>query len=57
MNQQKRAFFYGLACCYLASSSFLRNVIFEACVCYFLSKFFFSPNDSPSKTVKNVFEM
>ena len=27
----------------------------KACVCYFLSNFFFSPNDSPSKTMKNVF--
>ena len=27
----------------------------KACVCYFLSKFYFSPNDSPSKIVKNVF--
>ena len=27
----------------------------QACVCYFLSKFYFSPNDSPSKTMKNVF--
>ena len=27
----------------------------KACVCYFLSNFCFSPNDSPSKTRKNVF--
>ena len=26
----------------------------KACVRYFLSNFYFSPNDSPSKTVKNV---
>ena len=25
------------------------------CVRYFLSNFYFSPNDSPSKTMKNVF--
>ena len=28
---------------------------FKACVRYFLSNFYFSPNDSPSKTMKNVF--
>ena len=27
----------------------------KACVCYFLSNSYFSPNDSPSKTMKNVF--
>ena len=27
----------------------------KACVHYFLSNFYFSPNDSPSKTMKNVF--
>ena len=30
-------------------------VLFKACVRYFLSNFCFSPNDSPSQTVKNVF--
>ena len=28
---------------------------FKACVRYFLPNFYFSPNDSPSKTMKNVF--
>ena len=28
---------------------------FKAYVHYFLSNFYFSPNDSPSKSVKNVF--
>ena len=28
---------------------------FKACVCYFLTNFYFSPNDSPSKTMKDVF--
>ena len=28
---------------------------FKACICYFLSNFYFSRNDSPSKTMKNVF--
>ena len=28
----------------------------KACVRYFLSNFYFSPNDSPSKTMKNVFK-
>ena len=27
----------------------------KACVHYFISIFYFSPNDSPSKTVKNAF--
>ena len=27
----------------------------KACVCYFISNFYFSLNDSPSKTIKNVF--
>ena len=27
----------------------------KACVRYFLSSFYLSPNDSPSKTVKNIF--
>ena len=27
----------------------------KACVLYFLSNFYFSPNDSPSKTTKNAF--
>ena len=29
--------------------------IFKACVHYFLSNDYFSPYDSPSKTMKNVF--
>ena len=29
--------------------------ILQACVCYILSNFYFSPNDSPLKTMKNVF--
>ena len=28
---------------------------FKGCVCYFISNFYFSPNYSPSKTMKNVF--
>ena len=28
---------------------------FKACVRYFLTNFYLSPNDSPSKTVKGVF--
>ena len=31
------------------------SVIVKACVHYFLSKFYFSPNDSTSKTMENVF--
>ena len=30
-------------------------VIFKACVYYFLSNLYISPNDSPSKAMKNVF--
>ena len=29
--------------------------IFKACAHFFLSNFYFSPNDIPSKTIKNVF--
>ena len=29
--------------------------VLKASVRYFLSNFYFSPNDSPSKTMKNVF--
>ena len=29
--------------------------LLKACVLYFLSNFYFSPNDNPSKTVKDVF--
>ena len=28
---------------------------FKACVCYFLANFYFSQNDNPSKTMKDVF--
>ena len=35
-------------------STFQRQAVIKACVCYFLSNFYFSPNDSPSKTMKNV---
>ena len=34
---------------------FNQIVIFKACVSYFLSNFYFSPNDNPSKAMKNVF--
>ena len=30
-------------------------LVIRACVRYFLSNLYFSPNDSPSKTMKNVF--
>ena len=30
-------------------------LLFKACVSYFLSNFYFSPNDSPSKTMKIFF--
>ena len=33
----------------------IHKLILKACVCYFLSNFYFSPYDSPSKTIKNVF--
>ena len=32
-----------------------KNNQLKACVRYFLSNFYFSPNDSPSKTTKNIF--
>ena len=33
----------------------ISKTILKACVHYFLSNFYFSPNDSPSKTMKNIF--
>ena len=32
-----------------------KDSLLKACVCYFFQIFIFSPNDSPSKTMKNVF--
>ena len=32
-----------------------KNLFFKACVCYFLWNFYFSPDDSPLKTTKNIF--
>ena len=29
--------------------------VFKACICYFFENFYFSPNDSPSKTMKDIF--
>ena len=44
---------------YLKTSSILWNgimlKILKACVCYFLSNFYFSLTDRPSKTMKNAF--
>ena len=34
---------------------FDKSMEIKASVCYFLSNFYFQPNDSPSKTMKNVF--
>ena len=31
------------------------SILLKACVSYFLSNFYFLPNNSPSKTMKNVF--
>ena len=33
----------------------LQKNFFKACVRYFLTNFYLSPNDSPSKTMKDVF--
>ena len=30
------------------------KMLFKASVCYFLSNFYFPPNDNPLKTMKNV---
>ena len=30
-------------------------IFLKACVRYFLSNFYFPPNDSPSETIKNIF--
>ena len=37
------------------SFKFLKKSLFKACVRYFYQIFIFSPNDSPSKTMKNAF--
>ena len=36
---------------------FLLVIEVKACVCYFLTNFCFSPNDSPTKTMKDVLKM
>ena len=45
--------------CFRKITWFLKNKRalskFKACVGYFLSNFYFSPNDNPSRTMKNVF--
>ena len=41
--------------CYTFINDHPDDVIFKACVCYFLSNFYFSPNHNPSETMKNVF--
>ena len=42
--------------CFLVTfAKFRRTPFLKACVRYFLSNFHFSPNYSPSKTIKNVF--
>ena len=49
--------FTGSSCGSLLGVKFFINFFcrFKACVRYFLSNFYFSPNDSPSKTTKNIF--
>ena len=45
-------------CCYYVFECVFRvkgQLAPKALVRYFLSNFYFSPNDSPSKTIKNVF--
>ena len=39
----------------LPETYFCHILALKACVCYFLSNFYFSLNDSPSKTMKNDF--
>ena len=55
MNASRKAMewlirFYGIV------NLILGCPLFRACVCYFLSNFYFSPSDSPLKTMKNVFD-
>ena len=38
-----------------SSKTILNKLKLRACVRYFLSNFYFSPNNSPSKTTKNDF--
>ena len=39
----------------VADYQWLTVIVFKAGVCYFLSNFYFSPNDSPSETMTNIF--
>ena len=38
-----------------SSQAIVQFLKIKACVCYFLRNFYSSPNDSPSKTMKDVF--
>ena len=40
---------------YLLQMQPLKAILLKACVRYFLTSFYLSPNDIPSKTVKDVF--
>ena len=40
---------------YLLQMQSLKAILLKACVRYFLTSFYLSPNDIPSKTVKDVF--
>ena len=67
VNSLKAKGFYRIGFCMMATLAFNElnqnpRLMFwlscspvKACVRYFLSKFYFSPNNSPSKTMKNVF--
>ena len=44
-----------LICCIPFGSASSACCLLKACVCYVLRIFNFSPNDSPSKTMKDVF--
>ena len=46
-------FFFVLFCFCFFFPQILK--LFKACVRYFLTNFYFSPNDSPSKTMEDVF--
>ena len=39
----------------LLKAAKMSSTYLKACVCYFLSNFYFSPNDSPLKTMKSAF--
>ena len=54
MHQKLNNTFYDIINVIVINNDIITNI--KACVPYFLSNFYFSSNDSPSKTMKNAFQ-